>query len=60
MFSAADLVVVNKIDLLPYVEFDVDVCAAHARSVRPGVEVLALSATTGEGTDAWLSWVLRR
>ena len=60
MFAAADLVLINKVDLLPYVQFDVDVCAAHARAVRPGVKVLALSATCGTGMDAWLDWVLRR
>ncbi len=52
MFAAADLVVINKTDLLPYVDFDVDACARHARSVNPGVEILTVSATTGEGLDA--------
>lgn len=58
MFAAADLVVVNKVDLLPYVDFDVERCSDHARSLRPGVEVLAVSATTGEGLDAWRGWLL--
>ena len=49
MFAAADVVVVNKIDLLPYVDFDVDRCAAHCRSVNPGVRVLPLSVTTRRG-----------
>ena len=57
MFAAAGLVVINKTDLLPYVEFDLDVCAGHARSVNPHVEVLALSATTGDGTSAWYDWI---
>ena len=57
MFAAAGLVVINKTDLLPYVEFDLDVCAGHARSVNPNVEVLALSATTGDGTSAWYDWI---
>ncbi len=60
MFAAADLVVVNKTDLLPYVDFDVEVCAAHARTVNPGVEVLALSATTGRGTSDWYAWLDRQ
>ena len=60
MFAAADLVVVNKMDLLPYVDFDVEVCAAHARTVNPGVEVLALSATTGRGTSDWYAWLDRQ
>ena len=57
MFAAADLVIVNKIDLLPYVDFDVDLCAKHARSVNPDLTVLPLSATTGAGLDAWYAWI---
>jgi hydrogenase nickel incorporation protein HypB len=57
MFAAADLVVVNKVDLLPYVDFDVDACTARARSLNPGLEVLALSVKTGDGLDGWYSWL---
>lgn len=57
MFAAADLVIINKIDLLPYVDFDVDRCAEYARSVNPKVRVLTVSATTGEGMDDWYDWV---
>ncbi len=57
MFAAADLVVVNKTDLLPYVDFDVDRLTEHARSINPGVRVLPLSATTGAGMDVWLDWL---
>lgn len=57
MFSAADLVVVNKIDLLPYVDFDVARFTADARKLNPRVGVLPVSARTGEGLDAWLSWL---
>jgi len=57
MFAAADLFVINKIDLLPYVAFDVDRCIAHARDVRPGIAVIALSATTGENVTAWYDWI---
>ena len=59
MFRAADLMLVNKIDLLPYVQFDVDAAIAYARRIRPGLEVICLSATTGEGFDAWLAWLER-
>ena len=52
MFAAAGLVLINKIDLLPYVDFDLDACSAYARSVNPGVEILPLSATKGDGLDA--------
>ncbi|MCX4723122.1 hydrogenase nickel incorporation protein HypB [Streptomyces sp. NBC_01306] len=57
MFGAADLVLINKADLLPYVDFDVARCEAYARSVNPDVRVLTVSATTGEGMDQWYAWV---
>ncbi len=57
MFSSADVVVVNKIDLLPYVDFDVDRLADDALSINPGVTVLSVSARTGEGFDDWLKWL---
>ncbi|MEO6512331.1 MAG: hydrogenase nickel incorporation protein HypB [Nocardioides sp.] len=57
MFRAADLVVVNKTDLLPYVDFDVDALTERARALHPGVEVLPLSVRTGERFDTWLSWL---
>ncbi len=57
MFAAAGLVLINKIDLLPYVEFDLDLCAQHARSVNPDVEILPVSATKGDGMDLWHQWI---
>jgi hydrogenase nickel incorporation protein HypB len=57
MFATADLVVVNKTDLLPYVDFDVETFTAYARSLNPGVQVLPLSAKTGAGVDAWYDWL---
>ena len=57
MFATADLVVVNKTDLLPYVDFDLDVFTAYARSLNPGVRVLPLSVKTGDGIDAWYAWL---
>jgi hydrogenase nickel incorporation protein HypB len=59
MFAAADLMVINKIDLLPYVDFDVERCIEFARRVHPRIEVLQLSATKGCGMDAWLDWLLQ-
>jgi hydrogenase nickel incorporation protein HypB len=57
MFRTADLVLVNKIDLLPYVDFDVAQCVDAARRARPGVEVIEVSATRGDGMDAWYAWL---
>jgi hydrogenase nickel incorporation protein HypB len=59
MFHAADLLLINKIDLLPYVEFDVDAAAGYARRVRPELEVLLVSAQTGAGFGEWLAWLER-
>ncbi|HTP45356.1 MAG TPA: hydrogenase nickel incorporation protein HypB [Casimicrobiaceae bacterium] len=59
MFHAAALLVINKIDLLPYVEFSVETASSYARRVRPGLEVLALSAQTGAGFEQWLAWLER-
>jgi hydrogenase nickel incorporation protein HypB len=58
MFAAAHLMVLNKTDLLPYVDFDVAQCIANARRVNPAIEVVQLSARTGEGLDAWIDWLL--
>ncbi len=57
MFAAASLMVLNKTDLLPHVTFDVARCIELARRVNPAIEILQLSATTGEGMDAWLHWL---
>jgi len=57
MFAAADLVVVNKTDLLPYVDFDPERLHADARILNPDVEVLLVSAKTGENLDAWFDWL---
>ena len=59
MFAAADLVVVNKTDLLPYVDCDLDVVTKNARAVNPGVDVLPLSVRDGGGMDAWYAWLDR-
>jgi len=59
MFRAASLMLINKTDLLPHVQFDVDAAVAYAKRMRPELEVLCLSATTGEGVDPWLEWLAR-
>jgi hydrogenase nickel incorporation protein HypB len=57
MFAVADVVVINKIDLLPYVDVRLEQLIEHCRSVNPGVRVLPLSVTTGEGMAAWCDWL---
>jgi hydrogenase nickel incorporation protein HypB len=57
MFAAAGLVIINKIDLVPYVNFDLETCLGFARSVNRGVEILSVSATSGDGLDGWYDWI---
>jgi hydrogenase nickel incorporation protein HypB len=60
MFAAASLCLINKIDLLPYVNFDVEACEASARQVNPQLQFLRVSATGGEGLDRWYGWLRER
>jgi len=60
MFRQADLVLLNKTDLLPYVDFDPSGYAADLRKVTPDALLLQLSATTGDGIQAWYDWLRRR
>jgi hydrogenase nickel incorporation protein HypB len=60
MFRQADLVLLTKTDLLPYIDFDVRRYAADLRKVSPGAMMLKLSAVTGEGVDLWYDWLRRR
>ncbi len=57
MFRSSDLVVLSKEDLLPHVPFDVDAFMTAAREVRPGVEILRVSATRGDGLERWYAWI---
>ncbi|MET0062366.1 MAG: hydrogenase nickel incorporation protein HypB [Candidatus Thiodiazotropha endolucinida] len=57
MFHAADLMLLNKIDLLPYLDFDVQRCIEYAQRINPKIKVLQLSATTGEGMRNWYQWI---
>jgi len=59
MFRACELVVVNKIDLLPYVDVDLDHLLYNVDQVHPDVERMVLSAKTGEGVGAWRRWLTR-
>ncbi|OIO69740.1 MAG: hydrogenase accessory protein HypB [Zetaproteobacteria bacterium CG_4_9_14_3_um_filter_49_83] len=57
MFHAAGLMLLNKIDLLPHLNFDVDQCLDYARRVNPGIKVLQVSASTGEGMAQWYQYL---
>jgi hydrogenase nickel incorporation protein HypB len=60
MFRASDLMLLNKCDLLPHLAFDVDKAIEAARRVNPAIQVLRVSATTGEGMGDWLAWLEQR
>src|SRR3954463_8520373 len=57
MFRACDLVIINKIDLLPYLDVSVERLEANVEAVHPGVPTMLVSARTGEGIDAWRDWL---
>jgi hydrogenase nickel incorporation protein HypB len=57
MFAVADLVLVNKVDLAPYVDFDLAACRRNVAAVNPGARVFALSATRGDNVGSWYGWL---
>ena len=57
MFYAADLMLLNKCDLLPHLTFDVDLVIGYAHRVHPGLPVMQISATQGSGMQAWIDWI---
>jgi hydrogenase nickel incorporation protein HypB len=59
IFFKSKLMVLTKIDLLPYVPFRLDDAIANARTIQPDIEILQVSSTTGEGLEKWMEWVRR-
>lgn len=59
MFTAARLAILNKIDLAPHCDVDLDLYEANLRRINPGIEIIRLSARTGEGMDQWIAWLLQ-
>jgi hydrogenase nickel incorporation protein HypB len=57
MFAAADVMLLNKVDLLPYLAFNVPLCIEYARRINPHIQVMLISALSGEGMEEWLAWV---
>ncbi len=60
MFEVADVLIVNKIDVLPYFDFDLDKLTEYAHMRHPGLPIFPVSAKTGEGMDAWTDWLRRQ
>ena len=57
MFRSVEVVVINKIDLLPYLDFDLELFKKNIRQVNPGATIFEVSTKTGEGLDGWYEWV---
>lgn len=57
MFHGSDTVVINKVDLLPYVKFDIKQCIANIRKIQPDIRVFETSVTSGKGMDTWTAWL---
>ena len=60
MFRASKIMILTKIDLLPYVQFDVDRCLEYARQVNPNLKIFPVSAVTGKGLNNWCEWLKAR
>jgi hydrogenase nickel incorporation protein HypB len=60
IFFKSELMILNKIDLLPYVPFNANVAVENARRVHPEIEIVRVSCTTGEGLDLWVNWLEKR
>jgi hydrogenase nickel incorporation protein HypB len=60
MFQVSDAAILNKVDLLPYLDYDAGLAVDNMKKVHPGIPVFALSAKTGEGFDPWLAWLRQK
>ncbi|MCI7137273.1 MAG: hydrogenase nickel incorporation protein HypB [Candidatus Limivicinus sp.] len=57
MFSVCDVLLINKIDVLPYFDFDLEACKKHVLRLNPNIRIIPISARTGEGIDQWAAWL---
>ena len=57
MFSICDVLLINKIDVLPYFDFDLEACKKHVLRLNPNIKIIPISARTGEGIDEWAAWL---
>jgi hydrogenase nickel incorporation protein HypB len=60
IFADADVMIINKTDLLPHLNFSMDDCIANSLRVNPDMKIMPISATTGEGLQEWLNWLEER
>ena len=57
MFTICDVLLINKIDVLPYFDFDLEACVKYVRRLNPNIKIIPISARTGEGIEEWTSWL---
>ena len=57
MFSIVDVLLINKMDVMPYFEFDYDACVARVKKLNPNIKIIPISARTGEGMEEWTQWL---
>ncbi|AVH73090.1 hydrogenase nickel incorporation protein HypB [Nostoc sp. 'Lobaria pulmonaria (5183) cyanobiont'] len=60
MFRASNIMILTKIDLLPYVDFDVQKCIEYAKQINPQIQIFQVSATTGTGLEKWYAWLIEK
>ncbi len=57
MFSVCDVLLINKIDVLPYFDFDIEACSERVKKLNPDIRIIPISSRTGEGMEAWYEWL---
>lgn len=57
MFSVCDVLLINKVDVLPYFDFDVEACRERVKKLNPNIKIIPVSSRTGEGMDEWYDWL---
>ena len=57
MFSVCDVLLINKTDVLPYFDFDLEACKERVKKLNPKILIIPISSRTGEGMDAWYDWL---
>ena len=57
MFSICDVLLINKIDVLPYFDFDIEACKKYVRRLNPNIRIIPISSRTGEGIQEWADWL---
>ena len=57
MFSICDVLLINKIDVLPYFDFNIELCTQRAKKINPNIKIIPICARTGEGMEEWITWL---